>query len=302
MHSSFGAPARAAVAYVDAWSSGGPLDRSLRLTVNFHPDTACEGVSMVELLLRDGVYRNQFETGTSNGGLTAHGRGARWRWEHRMFGGVYDDAAAGDRPKYGALNLRRRAAGAAPRFGSAHLRLAEHCLDRATFCFPDSVFEPSDFGTAAHASVLSLAAEHPGLPRTDRAEREYGGRLDDYVEAHIHGVVDVARDVEAIVLDPCYRGTAVEGAARRLPVPLEWHRGFRLSVDELQRHPDFRGPEIVALGTEISRDGRLDARIIGAARSLPGLDPLDVKRVWHCVARFGGPAEQVPSAPSETHP
>lgn len=55
----------------------------------------------------DGVYRNQFETGTSNGGLTARPGGARWRWEQRIFGGAYDDAPAGERPRYGALNHRR---------------------------------------------------------------------------------------------------------------------------------------------------------------------------------------------------
>ena len=31
-------PASAAVAYVAARSEGGPIDRSLRVTVNFHPD------------------------------------------------------------------------------------------------------------------------------------------------------------------------------------------------------------------------------------------------------------------------
>ncbi|MEO7267806.1 MAG: DUF3626 domain-containing protein [Knoellia sp.] len=38
-----------------------------------------------------------------------------------MFGGAYDDASPGQRPKYGALNHRRRSVGAAVRFGSAQL-------------------------------------------------------------------------------------------------------------------------------------------------------------------------------------
>ena len=41
--------------------------------------------------------------------------------------------------------------------------------------------------------------------------------LDDYIEAHVHGPVHRERDVEAIVLDPCYRGTEVEVAAELLP-------------------------------------------------------------------------------------
>jgi hypothetical protein len=65
------------------------------------------------------VYRSQFETGTSNGGLTAHPGGDRWSWESRIFAGAYDDAPSAERPKYGSLNFPRRATGGAPRFGSA---------------------------------------------------------------------------------------------------------------------------------------------------------------------------------------
>ena len=68
-----------AMAHVAARSRGAPLDRSLRVTLNFHPDRVTDDVPMLELLARSGVYRNQFETGTSNGGLTAHSGGARWR-------------------------------------------------------------------------------------------------------------------------------------------------------------------------------------------------------------------------------
>jgi hypothetical protein len=37
--------------------------------------------------------------------------------------------------------------------------------------------------------------------------------LDHYVEAHVHGPVLLAQDVEAIVLDPSYRNTEVEALA-----------------------------------------------------------------------------------------
>jgi hypothetical protein len=112
-----------ATAHVARLSSGTALDRSLRVTLNFHPDRLLAGATVLEWLARDGVYQSQFETGTSNGGLTARPGGARWRWEQRMFGHAYDDAPVAERPKYGALNHRRRRIGAAPRFGSAHLRL-----------------------------------------------------------------------------------------------------------------------------------------------------------------------------------
>jgi hypothetical protein len=62
-------------------------------------------------MARDGRYRSQFETGISNGGLTAFPGVIAGPWESRMFGGAYDRAPAAERPKYGSLNFRRRAAG-----------------------------------------------------------------------------------------------------------------------------------------------------------------------------------------------
>lgn len=121
--------AQAAVRHVEDRCTGEPLDRSLRITLNFHPDRWSGGEHILAALAR-GTYRSQFETGTSNGGLTAHPGGARWVWEQKLFGGVYDDAPAAHRPKYGALDHRRRPLGGAPRFGSAFLRLGEAVLPR----------------------------------------------------------------------------------------------------------------------------------------------------------------------------
>ena len=115
--------------------------------------------------------------------------------------------------------------------------------------------------------------------------------LDGYVEAQIHGPVLLERDVEALVLDPCYRDTAVEAQARQLPVPLEWHGGFRLSVTELRRHPDYRGPQFVELGALIAEDGLLDPRVIGDAVRAGRHDPQSLKRVWHYLAHFGAPRD-----------
>ncbi len=48
----------------------------MRVTVNFHPDRLLAGATVLAWLAREGVYRSQFETGISNGGLTAHPGGA----------------------------------------------------------------------------------------------------------------------------------------------------------------------------------------------------------------------------------
>lgn len=265
-----------AIAHVAARAQGDRIDPSLRVTLHFHPDRLIGGEPILEAMARDGVYRSQFETGTSNGALTAHPGGARWLWESRIFAGAYDAANAAERPKYGALNFRRRRLGGSPRFGSAYLRLSAELLSRMTFCYPDSVFEPTSFGTAAQISSLVVMAE---IDTRDV--------LDDYIEAHVHGVVDLTRHVEALVLDPCYVDTDVETASSKLGCPVEWHPGFRLSRDELCRHPDYRGPQYVELGLSLARDGYLTPRLIGDAARTGRYDEQALKRVWHYVARFG---------------
>lgn len=269
---------RRALAHVAGLVTGPPLAPGLDVTVHFHPDRLVGEVPLLRHLVTDGVYRSQFETGTSNGGLTAHAGGDRWRWEHRMFGGAYDDAAAGERPKYGSLNYRRRPAGGSVRFGSSHLRLTRDVLRRTTFCYPDSFSEPAAFGTAAH------------MPLVELAEADHFDVLDDHVEAHIHGPLRLDRDVEALVLDPAFRGTDVAAAAAELPFPTVWHHGFVLPVDVLADHSDYRGEDVVRAGKEIAEDGRLDARIVGDAVRSGRYDSQLLKRLWHCVARYGDPA------------
>ncbi|WOT40519.1 DUF3626 domain-containing protein [Streptomyces coeruleorubidus] len=262
---------------MEGGSSGPAVDPEARITLNFHPDRPAGGVPILVALARDGAYHSQFVTGTSNGGLTARPGGDRWLWESRIFGGAYDEAAAHERPVYGALNFRRQVVGAAPRFGSAHFRLRAGAVARATFCYPDSAAEPADFGVAAGMSLIALA------------EADEQDALDDYIEAHVHGGVDLARDVEALVLDACYRGTPVETAARRLPCPVEWHPGYRLTVAGLRRHADYRGREYVELGARIARDGLIDPRAIGDAARTGRYELQHLKMVWHTLARFGAP-------------
>jgi hypothetical protein len=262
------------------------LAPDVRVTLNFHPDRLVAGRPVLARMADDGLYASQFVTGTSSGGLTAHPGGDRWRWESRLFGGAYDEAAGHERPVYGALDDRSPGIGigAAPRFGSAHLRLSAQTLRRTTFCYPDSVLEPT-----AQATLDGVAA----LVALARQDREAGrcDALDDYVEAQVHGGVRLDRDVEALVLDPSHRGTDVEAAARRLPCPVQWHHGFRLGVDELRRYPDYRGPQFVALGAALAVRGVLTPRAIGDAARAGRHDEQALKRVWHLLARFGAPRQ-----------
>ena len=273
-------PVDRALAHVRARAAGPALDPALRVTCSFHPDRrAGPGSSelVIGRLAREGAYTSQFVTGTSNGGLTAFAGGDRFRWESALFGGAYDASDADLRPKYGALNHRFRSTGASPRFGSSYIRLAAHTLERTTFCYPDSVEDPTEFGVATACRLTALA------------EADTRDLLDDYVEAQVHGHISLADDVEAVVLDPSFRGTAVEEAAAGLPCAVEWHEGFRASVSDIEGHPKYRGPEIVDLARKFAVDGALTPRIVGDHARRGGHDPQSIKQVWHYVARFGTP-------------
>ncbi len=272
-------PVEQALWHIRHRSTGGPIPRDLRVTLNFHPDTIASGLTTIEWLAREGVYRSQFETGISNGGLTAHPGGDRWSWESRIFGGAYDTCDGPDlslRPKYGALNYLSDPVGASRRFGSCHLRLHPHVLARTTFCYPDSHMRPEHFGVADRIALIEIAT----------ANRLALDPLDDYIEAHVHGPLQLAEDVEAVVLDPCYRGTPVEDAALALPCATEWHDGFHLSVDQLGECEGYRGIAAAEAIASMSAQSFITPLEIGAARA-GGMNYQLTKWAWHCVARFG---------------
>src|SRR4051794_24165302 len=97
-------PWQRAVTFVASRVEGPPLPEDLDVTGHFHPDRLVGEVPLLRPLVQDGAYRPRSEPGPSNGGLTAHPGGARRRWKHRLFGGVYDDLPPSARPKYGSLN------------------------------------------------------------------------------------------------------------------------------------------------------------------------------------------------------
>ena len=172
-----GDPVDQALGYVRGLTPSRADFTAYPVTLNFHPDIRIGGFSVVDALARDGVYRSQFETRTSNGGLTAHPGGDRWVWESRIFGGAYDGAAPALRPKYGALNHRLDPVGGSRRFGSCHLRLNRHVLTRTTFCYPDSHFQPQDFGIEVAGDLIALADEAGLAVRSPRDPAQRGGTV-----------------------------------------------------------------------------------------------------------------------------
>jgi hypothetical protein len=301
-------PAARALAHVRGLGAAGDLPLpGARITVNFHPDRLlADGRSVAEHLAGEGVYRSQFETGISNGGLTAYPGGDRERWERRMFAGAYPADLASGRPVYGGLNLAGHIDGTSPRFGSCHLVLRARANLRATFSHGDSVTEPTVVGTAETfggiwaalleqvgrtGSALGLAADDPqAWVRLLARPRPAAGRaMDDYVEAQLHGGLDLAADVEAVVADPSFTGTPT-AAHLAAVAPLRYHPGFVLPAEEFP--DDLRGPETAALARSLDAE-LIDAAVIGrAARTVTDAGTRQLlKYLWHILVLRGRPRE-----------
>ena len=270
-------PVSNAIDHIRSRCPQGTADGGFHVTLNFHPDLIVAGSTVIDRLASDGVYRSQFETGTSNGGLTAFRDGDRWNWESRIFGGAYDNAAPSLRPKYGSLNHLHDPVGGSRRFGSAHFRLRPHVRARVSFSYPDSYLNPQNFavGDASHLVALANANQLSLDPW-----------LDNYIEAHIHGPLVIDRDIEALVLDPSFRGSRLEEKAQTLGCEIEWHAGFRLPVHQSKECQKYRGPDAADAIVHLAESGYITPARLSQARETE-LDYQTAKWVWHCMARFG---------------
>jgi Protein of unknown function (DUF3626) len=272
------------------------IRRHARVALHFHPDRPLsDGRTVAESLLQEGIYRSHFETGISNGGVTAHAGGRRDVCEQGLFGGAYHAPGVemGDRPKYGSLDLLGHAEGPSPRFGSCYLVLAAPVSQRCTLTYQDSHGDPIECGTIEEfddvfAALLRDVFLHECalgerdltvailLDRVERllanpVERRLADRpaknLNQYIEAQVHGMVSLEDDADLLVVDPSFQGTTtakfLSAVCERYGIIMQWHHGFRLSCDRVPR--DFRGPTMPSLAKRVAPNGTLDASLIGDA-------------------------------------
>jgi hypothetical protein len=281
------------------------IRRRARVALHFHPDRPdAEGQTVAQALLRDGLYRSQFETGLSNGGLSAHPGGRRDLCEQLLFGGAYhaSGTTSAERPKYGSLSLLRHADGPSPRFGSCYFVLAAPVSERCTFTYLDSHENAIERGTLEEfddvfAALLRSVFYHEiglgesgltvpslthrlrydlSLPLSDVSRFPVARNLNHYIEAQVHGDLALDLDVDALVADPSFRdtetGLVLVDLCRHYDVALHRHPGFLLSCDKVPR--DFRGPTMPSLAERVAQSGTIHASAIGAAvtdlRANPG--------------------------------
>jgi hypothetical protein len=283
-----------------------------RIMLHFHPDRfGDETINVAESLLREGAYRNQFETGLSSASPTAYPGGERDEWERALFGGDYHTAGvlASERPKYGALELVRFSDGPTPRFGSCYFVL-QGVMERTSLTFmgseaPRAVDRPGTI-TQPHSVMAALLTEienggmaSPPWPpfqaptlgvqnltvrrfsgllhdlrkgQKEPSESELGRVLDTGIEAQVHGPIELDRDVERLVADPAFADTLVGETLRELAAKY----GF-----PLQWHRGFRLPV-----REVPKDFRGPAVPLLAARIDCPDGILDAAAIGRAAASF----------------
>lgn len=292
----------------------GALQDKAPIDVSFHPDRpSMYGETVVANLLKSAEYKNQYETGISNGGLTAFEGGNRDLWEMRLFGAAYHqpDAEVGERPKYGALNLMSYWDGACPRFGSCFFRLKPEVAQRCSFAYGDSSTNPTDMavidlfdsilteliadisltGSALGSDSLQLnnflqrIVDHTYSRKAELINSALPGRsLDHYIEVHIHGSLKLATDVMWLAADSSFLSTKCGDQLIELAdqngFPIVWNPRFELATDQVPA--DFRGSIMVQLADHIATDGVLNAAKIGQAVAALKESPKDWE-VWGSV-------------------
>lgn len=162
----------------------------------------------IKLILKDGYYKNQFETGTSHGALS---RVARLDWEANLFKGIYNQSTDSEKVKYGAVNLLSQKSGVlgAYGYGNSYLLLKQSVKERATFVIGDSATKQIHIITFKHPTVILNLIDDRLLNQVIFKANNLPGIIPNmsysYIEAQIHGPLNIFTDVEMIMLNPVYR-------------------------------------------------------------------------------------------------
>lgn len=215
------------------------LKRYAPVTIQFHPDKQVPGGgAVIDKMLEAPAYKNQFETKISGGSLGPTAGSSRDGWEKTIFDGKYHThpLIPEERPKYGGLSALNSPKGnGGDWYGSCFFELRQDVKFRTTFTPKNSSGAKTLDVTAIDSLEILLDQVRERDPkylksmfevaRGDRASitQAYGG---NYIEAQIHGTLDLTRDVEFIVVDAKYLttpyGAKLEALAEKIGATIKF--------------------------------------------------------------------------------
>lgn len=297
------------------------------VVLHFHPYRILPSYkTVIDSLLEDGIYRNQYETNISNGGLFPFKGGLREEWEKKIFGEKYiiEGRKQKDCPKYGALDFKLFSEGPSPRFGSAYLVLDKNILPYCTFTYNDSSDEPKGRGVADKFDVIlaellsEIFTREYFLGKKDINISEffsyikdkinsskptnYGRNLNHYIEVQIHCDINLLNYATHLVCDSSFKNTKFEekiiGLGKKNSLKHSWYPGFQIKIEDI---PDnFRGPFSSEFAKIISTSGYLNSISLADfeknyfdneaywKQEYPDKNLLqELKYLWHILVKFG---------------
>jgi hypothetical protein len=176
------------------------FSKRVELAINFH-------FAHLDHFIRDGLYKNLFETGTSSGcTITA----TRMVWENSLFNKIYSqDCAPSERVKYGSLHLfnTKYAPKISMAYGECAMILKDKVKDRTSFVVGDSSMMQFQIGTIEYSNVvLNLMNDSlfDNLIKYYNDEPYNPDVAVEYIEIQIHGLLRMMHDVEAMYIPSKY--------------------------------------------------------------------------------------------------
>lgn len=163
---------------------------------------------VMDFILNDTNYRNQFETNISGGSLS---KSARDDWEKQLFNGLYLHSESGEKVKYGALNITNDPSGvrSAHGYGNSYLVLNDATKIRTSFVWGDSSAKDLHIANYRHFNPILLYLSNNAL---DEVVKIATGKqshstvvYSNYIEAQIHGPVRFKEDVDTLVVNSTFR-------------------------------------------------------------------------------------------------
>jgi hypothetical protein len=167
---------------------------------------------LLQKMIKDTHYRNQFETKISNGSyLCCHAE--RVRWENRLFDNIYDKCSPFQRTKYGCLNITKDPHGvdsAACQYGDSHFIL-KAVRFRCSFSDKDSACPDCNLGSCEYYNhILNLYSNYELKQVIEVANgivshhRSRG--CSTYKEVQIHGEIRFTENVASLIVSARHRG------------------------------------------------------------------------------------------------
>jgi hypothetical protein len=212
------------------------------LTINFFPaELSVLGARNIDAFSMDSHYRNAFEL-CERAQSARDAKDVRDEWERRLFEGGYHahELIPDERPKYASLNADQDPRGGSRFWGDCFFILSKSIRDRVSLTPDDSSVCDADsvgtFENCQHVLVRANEARLAAILETSRSGKPTPVNVvNAYVEAQIHGPIELSRDIEALVVNQRYAGTDIEAKLRKFAeangIEMRWTNGKKVMSD-----------------------------------------------------------------------